>query len=94
MKNNNHDVTSISMISTVFRFHFHKLMEKVSRYVSIFTQVTNLAWESLIMKLVLRFRADYNERPSLWFPQCLSVRITFRESFGETLIKNLSTMRR
>lgn len=46
------------------------------------------------MKLVLRFRADYNERPSLWFPQCLSVRITFRESFGETLIKSLSTMRR
>lgn len=30
MKNKNHGVTSISMISTASRLHFHKLMEKVS----------------------------------------------------------------
>lgn len=30
MENKNHGVTSISMISTASRFHFHKLMEKVS----------------------------------------------------------------
>lgn len=30
MQNKNHGVTSISMISTASRFHFHKLMEKVS----------------------------------------------------------------
>lgn len=30
MQNKNHGITSISMISTAFRLHFHKLMVKVS----------------------------------------------------------------
>lgn len=47
------------------------------------------------MKLALRFRADYNKGPSLWFSQCSSVNFDDSSgSFGEALIKNLSTMRR